>query len=566
MLETNRQKFLAFVLQKYVPLLQQRHDEVGRLLQNIKSSRTMAPYLFDISTLEKIMEWLESSIDYKRGLLRSRIENETSPSDMEDIVSYLEFYDELLKTLAYILHQISLSSQDTFPELNAIMYDFLARFGIENQFVFTIGSQFSVYSPWGAVSHLKGIIGPELAEKFKTAPYFVSIPLMDAHNWHKLPAIVHEAAHIVDDCKGFSHSILEPMVDIRSDAQYASLTRSWTSEIVADVLAVRYLGPVYLQLFLDSPDFWLHESLSTTHPNFKERIKVAFDELNDMGFSDESVKAEIDAVLPLLSPVALDSDFVTRVVQTIRSKTGGYELSISRLEHIRGETERDISKGLTVFTEPNMLLNIVYNKLDDHNVAATFKKSLIAQHMNSLAQRPDNDRIKELAIPDLVLKIHLIQLWKEGVKRSDTSPNERGIALENYLRVLLNAIPGVRIVEVRKRTATAEIDLVGEIHDGVLRHFAPYFIVESKNMSVPVSAAVVRNFIGVIESYGQKIKLAIMVSTSGFSKEARSERLRLSSRPYSILFFEGTELEQFQTESENVEEFMAKKVRESVFV
>ncbi len=85
-------------------------------------------------------------------------------------------------------------------------------------------------------------------------------------------------------------------------------------------------------------------------------------------------------------------------------------------------------------------------------------------------------------------------------------------------------------------------------------------------MRNPVGVEVIRNLIGIVESYGQKIKLAIIVSTSGFSKELEIERLRYSSKSCSIILLKGKELEEFHTSRESMEEFMSKKVRENVFV
>jgi hypothetical protein len=564
-MEMSREASLIYLSKKYVELLRERHRDVQNYLKNIKKNEAVSPNLFNISTFEEALEWLKGSIEYKIGILRD-VEAGVGSKNMEAILGYLEFYDHLLKRIAYFLHQFSLGSSNTFLELNAFMYDFLDRFEIKNALFFTVGSEFSVYFPGKEVAGFSNVLDANLIQKLMKLPYFVSVPLIDIDNWKKLPALIHEAAHIVDEHLKISSDIFNSMAHRQLDESSVRLAYEWTSEIVPDIISARYLGPPYLCLFLNSPDYLVHDSIQATHPPIRDRIRLILQELETIGFSDETLRQQVNTVSQSLSPISVDAGFANTIVKAVKSKTSNVVISKDHLNEVYTNVEKELVKGRTVLEDANILLNVVYDRLGEEDVKTSFKKSMLAQYLNKLSNLPSNETIKDLGMKDLPLKIQLLQLWRNGVKRRQTTPNERGIALENYFRVFLNSIKGVKVTETRKRTRTAEIDLIAEIEKGALRSYSPYCLVECKNLEGPMSASAVRSFVAVVDSYSEKIKLAIIVSTSGFSRDSRDEMLRHTSKPYSFLMLSGQELEGFHTSNESIEKFVRRKIRENVFV
>lgn len=398
-------------------------------------------------------------------------------------------------------------------------------------------------------------------------PIFISMPLLDANNWKKLPLLIHEAAHIADFEKGISDEALEELRASRLDPRFSRLALYWTQEVVADLLAVRYLGPSYLKAFLNSPDFLVIDSFTETHPPINDRLRVLLVELENMGFDVTTLTGETRETVALLPAISLDQRYSSTISSQIRQKCAELEVDISNIElgEVFDTVHNKLSNCQLVLKEAPILLNVVYDDIDQERQRTTFERSLVAQYLRQyLGTELDAEALRELGLQDIAIKIQLAEFWFEAVKRREALPRERGVALENYFRAFLNSIEGVEVTEFHRRTRTAEIDMIATITGDRWRSFSPYLMVECKNLKNAVTVSQLRNFVGKLET-GGKVKLGIFVSVAGFTRAVKDELLRLATKPYTVVIIEGKELEQFHSRPETPAEFLHRKIRESVF-
>lgn len=173
------------------------------------------------------------------------------------------------------------------------------------------------------------------AEQLPTYTAFISFPIVDQSSYLRLSVLTHELAHLVDYIQHLYRAVMPHKLDQASfDAlvkstersviplgmpekdqlalelpshdeiealcheKCVSLVRAWLREIIADVLAIRALGPAYLFSFVE---FLSHAGLTnepdTEHPAPAKRIEIMIGEMEEMKYftSGHGVRDELDA-------------------------------------------------------------------------------------------------------------------------------------------------------------------------------------------------------------------------------------------------------------------------------
>jgi hypothetical protein len=106
----------------------------------------------------------------------------------------------------------------------------------------------------------------------------------------------------------------------------------------------------------------------------------------------------------------------------------------------------------------------------------------------------------------------------EALDASGT-PSEKGTALEQLAKALLNRVRGLTVVEHKLRTASSEIDLVVEVSQSdlssIFREFGRYALVECRNWRDPVRAKDIRDFVGKLTK--TKTRLGILFARNGIT-------------------------------------------------
>jgi hypothetical protein len=122
------------------------------------------------------------------------------------------------------------------------------------------------------------------------------------------------------------------------------------------------------------------------------------------------------------------------------------------------------------------------------------------------------------------------------------SPQEKGRSLEELMRVVFSAPPGLEVSSTRYSTGDEEIDLV--VKNNVERPFwaaldSPLLFIECKNWSSSVGASELRDFEVKLMNHGPLARLGFFVAPGGFSSGARTELRRAGRSDYTIVLIDG---------------------------
>ncbi len=138
--------------------------------------------------------------------------------------------------------------------------------------------------------------------------------------------------------------------------------------------------------------------------------------------------------------------------------------------------------------------------------------------------------LSDVAGEDRRLKMHfapyrdLLQYRSDEVQIDMVSaisdPNRRGRALEDLLVSMIEAAPGLRVLDVRHRNNYEEIDIIvsSTAVDALLSYWGPLFIVECKNWDKKVGTDPVRAFYTKMTTKKGAVRLGVMISASGFTR------------------------------------------------
>lgn len=98
--------------------------------------------------------------------------------------------------------------------------------------------------------------------------------------------------------------------------------------------------------------------------------------------------------------------------------------------------------------------------------------------------------------------------------------HERGRLLETYVKEMIDASRGLRVVDVRRRNNFEEIDIIVSLNQNnpLLSYWGPLILVECKNWSKKVGTDPVRSFYTKMITKKGAARLGIIISPSGFTK------------------------------------------------
>jgi len=125
--------------------------------------------------------------------------------------------------------------------------------------------------------------------------------------------------------------------------------------------------------------------------------------------------------------------------------------------------------------------------------------------------------------------------------RSGSTSAQKGIALEDLSEYIFLCVPGLNSISRNLRTLTEEIDIaVSNGGNGFWREIGNPFVVECKNLSKPVDAAMIRNFRVKLQTKG--LRGGFVVTTSRLTRDAIVEMRQVLSEGRLIVALEGVHL------------------------
>jgi hypothetical protein len=207
-----------------------------------------------------------------------------------------------LLILAAAHMDVLLSETEVFPRQRPLLevYDFLEKAFPE---VLTNGWKLAVVL-WPIYNFGTD---PDLAERLKKALdwmpeqpikhvvlYLAEIERNDPTMWALL---AHETGHALDEAKKIGETILGTEAD-----DQMGMPPRWITELVADTIAIRVLGPAYfcafasLALLDDDPTHY-----SSSHPALYKRMQLLKQELERMGVLEKETKEAIDGYYQLVT-------------------------------------------------------------------------------------------------------------------------------------------------------------------------------------------------------------------------------------------------------------------------
>lgn len=130
-------------------------------------------------------------------------------------------------------------------------------------------------------------------------------------------------------------------------------------------------------------------------------------------------------------------------------------------------------------------------------------------------------------------------------KINSGTPQQKGRRLEALLAFLLSQVADLRVVERNHRTETQEIDLVLQIDNfspRVWQRSGPLMLVEAKNTGEPTPQHVVSLLIHKVRTKRGSSKIGMLISTSGFTTDAKMEELRISESDTCVVMLDSRQL------------------------
>lgn len=207
-----------------------------------------------------------------------------------------------LLILAAAHMDVLLSETEVFPRQRPLLevYDFLEKAFPE---VLTNGWELAVVL-WPIYNFGTD---PDLTERLKKAldwmpeqpPKHVVLYLaeIERNNPTMWTLLAHEMGHALDEAKKIGETILGTEAD-----DQIGMPPRWITELVADTIAVRVLGPAYfcafasLALLDDDPTHYSH-----SHPALYKRMQMLKQELERMGVLEKETRETIEAFYQLVT-------------------------------------------------------------------------------------------------------------------------------------------------------------------------------------------------------------------------------------------------------------------------
>jgi hypothetical protein len=162
--------------------------------------------------------------------------------------------------------------------------------------------------------------------------------------------------------------------------------------------------------------------------------------------------------------------------------------------------------------------------------------------LEKLQDAPTKEILEHSSVvrPAKVFDLNTYRVLYEATRSGSTSA-QKGTALESLAEYIFLCIPGLNSIARNLRTLTEEIDIaVSNGGNGFWREIGNPFVVECKNLSQPVAAAMIRNFRVKLQTKG--LKGGFVITTSRLSRDAMIEMRQALSEGRFIVALEGSHL------------------------
>lgn len=159
-------------------------------------------------------------------------------------------------------------------------------------------------------------------------------------------------------------------------------------------------------------------------------------------------------------------------------------------------------------------------------------------------------------------KDRLRHLWREC--RSAASPNERGLAFEEFAKAMF--ADAFKVVDVRRLTTFGEIDIICEVKaEAFWVRWPGDCFVECKNLNDSVSVAVANEFVGKCSTV--RVGLAFLVCAGRLTQPARDRLSRSWSQAEGpdMAWIDGEDVENWLREPTDVDNFLKMAVRRASY-
>lgn len=183
-----------------------------------------------------------------------------------------------------------------------------------------------------------------------------------------------------------------------------------------------------------------------------------------------------------------------------------------------------------------------------------------------LAPRPLLSALADIQVPvspDLRRSVASV-VWN---RIGDGTAHEKGRRLEALLAFTFAQVCDLKVVERNYRNDTEEIDLVLQIDNFSSRVWqksgVPFILVESKNRSEKASQLVVSSLLTKLQTKRGTARIAVLVSLTGFTDDARMQELRFSTQDICVVMIDRSQLESMLL-SEDIDEAFEVLVRQAM--
>ncbi len=281
-------------LEVLLSVIPERLERLEELTDKLTRQTFISDYMNIFSSL-----LLETVKSFKENILHD-IEIARSPGIeplIDTVLLKLRHENSTITLLFNVLQNISTAEHEVRHETYYFLRDFLRYFEEENilfPFLIMVRSNYlaipfsQTLKDWFA-----DYVDPSLLDKMaRFNLYVLVLPFEHTNNPFAWTLLLHEAAHSVNDRLNFADRILEPhevpLEYYIPSVQVTALPipiarRKWTNELIVDLLALFYMGPVYILILRSFLIRGRSDFLEETHPPPEQRIAFLAREVHEIG-------------------------------------------------------------------------------------------------------------------------------------------------------------------------------------------------------------------------------------------------------------------------------------------
>lgn len=278
--------------------------------------------------------------------------------------------------------------------------------------------------------------------------------------------------------------------------------------------------------------------------DFREAYR---DMLGDLGYDVQTSASRAEALQRLEQERGWDVILLDEKL----SGPGGPSTAASMLQEISSLAPAACTIVITAYMAPKTMRAAIASGAWDYLQKDEFLEIILPLRVTHAIEAARDRKIRATS-PESLEK-DLRSTWAEAQQR-DLDANVKGRRLEQTLALLFHTLPGLTGVKTNLRNDVEELDLViaNESTDPILQKEGSFILVECKNWSRPVGPEVTAYFEKKLEQRFGRVKLGILIATSGFTAGVDVKLARTANKDMLMILLDASDLSAWIETSDRV--------------